>query len=126
MILLHKDFRFEAAHKLEHHDGKCRRLHGHSWKMTITLCGDELIREGPKQGMLVDYGDIKAIVDPIVEQYLDHHYLNETLGMSTPTSENIAIWLWGNLASVLDYCHLSLYEIIIEETCTARCCLRRS
>jgi 6-pyruvoyltetrahydropterin/6-carboxytetrahydropterin synthase len=121
MIMLEKEFRFEAAHRLENHDGKCRRLHGHSWKMTVAVFGDELISQGPKQGMLMDYGDIKAVVDPIVEQYLDHYYLNETLLMSNPTSENIAIWLWNKLSSAFESYDRPLYEIRVEETCTARC-----
>lgn len=119
--LLHKEFRFEAAHMLPLHDGKCKRLHGHSWKGTIIVSGTKLQNEGPKSGMVLDYGDIKAALDPIVEQMLDHHYLNMTLPLDNPTSEEIARWLFYLLKT-----KLPMYGVIIEETCTARCVFMES
>ena len=73
---LYKEFRFEAAHRLPHHDGKCARLHGHSWVCRIYIQGDRLIESGPKQGMLMDFGDVKTYMKPLLDQYLDHYYLN--------------------------------------------------
>lgn len=118
MYTLKKEFRFEAAHKLPAHDGKCRNLHGHSWIGRVIVKGTELHLTGSKAGMLVDFADLSKIVKPVVEEFLDHHYLNETLQMENPTSERIAHWLFerfnmqiGNLAAVE-----------IEETCTSSCC----
>ncbi len=115
MYQISKTFRFEDSHQLPNHDGKCRRLHGHSWVGKVTIQGSILQIEGPKAGMLMDYGDIKKIVDPIVEEYLDHHHLNESLEMMNPTSEHIAEWLFYKLLPNLP----NLHSVCIEETCTS-------
>jgi 6-pyruvoyltetrahydropterin/6-carboxytetrahydropterin synthase len=123
MFILEKDFEFCAAHRLEHHDGKCRELHGHNFKMTVAVVGQSLHVDGPKRGMVMDYATLKGIVSLLVDRYLDHHFLNETLATDSPTSEVIAEWLWRQLApefSAMD-CGVFLHEIVIEETCTARC-----
>lgn len=112
---LEKDFTFEASHRLPGHDGKCVRLHGHSWKGTVIVRGGTLHEEGPKKGMLVDYGDIKAAINPIVEGYLDHWHLNDTVSVN-PTSENIARWVYKQLVGRLP----GLAAVRIEETCTSR------
>ena len=77
-VSLTKTFRFEAAHWLpcfpEGH--KCRRMHGHSFKVDVVVTGE--LPEG--QAYLVDYGDIKAAIDPI-ENQLDHYVLNDIEGL---------------------------------------------
>jgi len=114
--LIYKEFRFEAAHKLPHHDGKCRRLHGHSWTGRVYVKGNKLIEDGSKQGMLLDFDDIKKYLQPILTDFLDHHYLNETTGLLNPTSEAIAKWVFEKLeASSLP----GLYSVEIQETCTS-------
>jgi 6-pyruvoyltetrahydropterin/6-carboxytetrahydropterin synthase len=119
---LEKAFTFEAAHNLPSHDGKCRRVHGHSWKGKIVVRGNELQQHGPKKGMLLDYADIRAAVTPMLEQYLDHWDLNETTGLENPTSEEIARWIYGYLATVAIVPWLELiYCIEVEETCTSAC-----
>lgn len=123
---LQKDFRFESAHKLPNHDGKCARLHGHSWLGTVFLEGNALEPDGPKAGMVLDYGDVKAALEPIVER-LDHNYLNEIL--DNPTSEEIARWVFHQLRDALDGegsgrvsgQRIRVIAVRIEETCTARC-----
>jgi 6-pyruvoyltetrahydropterin/6-carboxytetrahydropterin synthase len=62
---LSKEFTFEAAHRLPRHDGKCARLHGHSWKMLVEVESPELHKSGPKSGMVMDFGDIKAAVEKL-------------------------------------------------------------
>jgi 6-pyruvoyltetrahydropterin/6-carboxytetrahydropterin synthase len=113
-VRLTKTFHFEAAHDLptfpEGH--KCRRLHGHSFKFDVVVEGDV----EPAKGYLIDYGEIKAVTDPIVKR-LDHYYLNEIEGLSNPTSEVLAKWLWDKLKPLLP--HLS--AVIIYETCTSAC-----
>jgi 6-pyruvoyltetrahydropterin/6-carboxytetrahydropterin synthase len=143
MFRLEKQFRFEAAHHLPGHDGKCARVHGHSWVGTVVVEGHFLIGKGPKTGMLLDYGDLSAIVKDVVEEFLDHHDLNVTLvapkHIKTPTSEEIAQWLFQTLepkvrkliherdrdvpAYILER-QTWLAEVIVEETCTARCVFR--
>lgn len=119
-VLITKKFRFESAHYLpEMPEGhKCRRLHGHSFQMEVNVMGDI----HPKTGLLMDFGDIKALVKPYV-QMLDHWCINEvgerekiTL-LQNPTSENLAQWFFETLEPQLP----GLYSVIIHETCTTRC-----
>ena len=82
-----RTFKFDAAHKLPHYDGKCQNLHGHSWKIQVKVLG-KVQTEGPKQGMIVDFSDLKDTVNRVVLGDLDHHYLNDFL--DNPTAENLA------------------------------------
>lgn len=116
-IELRKSFQFEAAHLLPYlpESHKCRRLHGHSFRAEIVVAGecDE------KLGWLMDYADITSAFKPLWEQ-LDHRYLNEVPGLENPTSENLARWIWERLQPRLPL----LTEVIVAETCTARCVFR--
>ena len=115
-----KEFRFEASHQLPHHDGKCARLHGHSWRMVVRVRADGLALNGPKQGMVMDYGDLKAILNPIVEK-LDHHHLNDIPGLANPTSEVISQWVALQVESEFKKLGCHLDSITIGETCTCEC-----
>lgn len=117
MFTLKKEFRFEAAHKLPSHDGKCARLHGHSWRMVIVVQGQALQGNGSKAGMLVDYTEISDVVKPLVESKLDHHYLNESTGLENPTSEILARWMFDEIFDKLP----GLVAVQIDETCTSSC-----
>ena len=119
MFALRKQFRFEASHQLHQHDGKCARLHGHSWVGYVEVQGEKLIETGPKSGMLVDYGDLKDAMTVMVVKYLDHHHLNETLGISDPTSEKIAHWCYHYLIHTVPQANCRLVAVVIEETCTS-------
>lgn len=121
MYRLTKEFRFEAAHQLPDHDGKCARLHGHSWKGQIIVEGDALITSGPKAGMLIDYGDLSKAIAPIVEKYLDHYFLNQSTGLENPTSECLALWVYHALLKEDVRLEAFLKAVVIEETCTSRC-----
>ena len=114
---LRKTFQFEAAHLLPHLAGshKCRRLHGHSFRVEVVVAGEC----DPKLGWLMDYADISEAFKPLFEQ-LDHRYLNEIPGLENPTSENIAAWIWQRLKPKLPL----LTEIIVAETCLSRCVYR--
>jgi 6-pyruvoyltetrahydropterin/6-carboxytetrahydropterin synthase len=117
MWRLEKEFLFEASHQLPHHDGKCKRLHGHSFKGRLVCEGHELQYQGPKQGMLIEYADMKQVMKPLLENYLDHHHLNETLKLESPTAEEIARWIYDQVKIALPL----LTAVIIDETCTSRC-----
>lgn len=114
---LRKTFQFEAAHLLPRlpKSHKCRRLHGHSFKVEIAIAG----QCDKTTGWLMDYADISALFHPIWEK-LDHYYLNEIRGLENPTSENIAVWIWGKLKPKLPL----LIEVVVAETCTARAVYR--
>ena len=111
---LTKTFRFEAAHWLptfpEGH--KCRRLHGHSFRVDVVVRGEV----PPEQGYLLDYGEIKRVLDP-VEQRLDHYLLNEIEGLENPTAEQIAKWIWDRIQPDLPLLH----AVRVHETCTSAC-----
>ena len=79
-------FTFDGAHFLPGYEGKCSRLHGHTWKVEVTFEGVV----SKESGMVIDF----LILDKVVGKYvsvLDHHLLNDTLEM--PTAENIVLWL---------------------------------
>lgn len=117
---LKKKFTFEAAHFLPHHEGKCKRLHGHSWAGWVEVEGDQLHTSGPSSGMVMDFACIAAAVKPMVEQFLDHYLLNESLGLESPTSEAVAEWVYGMLRRQ----GLPVSAVTIEETCTSVCTYR--
>lgn len=117
---LEKTFRFEASHQLPLHDGKCKRLHGHTWVGRVAVEGDTLAKEGAKTGMVMDYGDISAVINPLVASHLDHYHLNESTGLENPTSEELARWIYERLKPAL----WGLVEVTIEETCTCKATYR--
>ena len=116
-MLIRKQFRFEAAHVLPHHNGKCARLHGHSYKLEVTIAGP-LRSTGPDQGMVMDFGDLSAIVKSEVLERLDHSHLNDLL--PNPTCECILEWITDALSK-----HIPLLdEVVLWETDTACAALR--
>jgi 6-pyruvoyltetrahydropterin/6-carboxytetrahydropterin synthase len=116
-IELRKTFQFEAAHLLPRlpKSHKCRRLHGHSFRVEVVVCGEL----DPRLGWVMDYGGISDAFKPIWRR-LDHHYLNEIPGLENPTSENLAGWIWKRLKPRLPL----LTEIVVAETCLSRCVYR--
>lgn len=113
-VRLVHEFRFEAAHLLpkvpEGH--KCRRLHGHSFKVEIAVRGPV----SNETGWFVDFSDLYAAWQPLYE-LLDHHYLNEVPGLENPTSEVLSKWIWDRMKKKLP----SLSRVTLFETCDARC-----
>jgi 6-pyruvoyltetrahydropterin/6-carboxytetrahydropterin synthase len=112
-----KEFTFEAAHDLPNtpEGHKCRRLHGHSFRVRLSVEGEV----DPVTGWVMDYAEIKAAFKPIWD-LLDHHYLNNIPGLENPTSEVIAKWIWAELKPLLP----ELSEVKLWETCTAGCTYR--
>jgi 6-pyruvoyltetrahydropterin/6-carboxytetrahydropterin synthase len=114
---LRKTFQFEAAHHLPElsRTHKCRRLHGHSFQVEIVVEGEC----DPKLGWVMDYAELSRLFRPLWEK-LDHRYLNRVRGLENPTSENVAAWIWRRLRPKLPL----LKEVVVAETCTARCVYR--
>jgi 6-pyruvoyltetrahydropterin/6-carboxytetrahydropterin synthase len=117
VVDLTKEFRFEAAHLLPNapKGHKCARLHGHSFRVEITIRGPV----DPVSGWLMDFADLKKAFAPLEEQ-LDHRYLNDIPGLENSTSENLAHWIWTHLHDRLPH----LAEITVHETCTSKCVYR--
>lgn len=116
-VRLTKDFTFEAAQTLPHAPAghKCQRMHGHSFKVEVSVEGETV----PATGWFYDHAVIGRAMKPLVD-LLDHSYLNEIAGLENPTIENMAAWFWQKLAPQCP----GLAEIVIHETPTARCSYR--
>lgn len=112
-----KDFVFEAAHRLQRHDGKCKNLHGHSYKVQVAVAGVGMQEEGPQTGMLFDFGVLSEWWKAN-EALLDHATILEegdplVAAISTvpgqrmvlfswpPTAEHLAVWLRNDLENWL-------------------------
>ena len=112
-----KTFRFEAAHTLpqapEGH--KCRRLHGHSYRVDVHVTGPV----DPQTGWVMDFGTIKQAVEPILGE-LDHRFLDEIPGLENSTSEMLARFLWDRLSPSLP----NLSAVTVWESDTSRCIYR--
>lgn len=137
-IRITKEFTFETGHALYGYDGKCRNVHGHSYKLSVTVIGTPIQEEGHKKlGMVIDFGDLKQIVKEEVVDPFDHatvfnrntpHVdLASTLEKSghkviladyQPTSENMVIDFAGKIRARLPE-SLELHSLQLRETGTA-------
>ena len=117
---LTKTVQFEASHQLVEHDGKCARLHGHSWRAHVTVKGSTLNMKGPQRGMLIDYGELGKTL-AWVHSVLDHSHLNDHQSiLGYPTSENVAHWIYHAVEARLPT-NVMMDSVVVEETCGARC-----
>ena len=137
-IRLTKEFSFEAAHSLEGYDGACREIHGHSYRLFVTIKGEPSTDEcDPKQGMVMDFGLLKQIVNEQIISRLDHsfivrrteqglalrevlseHYDNIVMVDYQPTCENmLADFAERLLESLPD--DVELYSLRLHETATS-------
>ncbi|MFW0793291.1 6-carboxytetrahydropterin synthase QueD [Gordonia sp. CPCC 205515] len=109
-----REFTFESAHRLPNvpEGHKCARLHGHSYRLTVTVGGPI----DDRLGWVMDFGDLKTAVEPLVRS-LDHRALNEVEGLENPTSENLAIWIWDRLSPDIQ----GLRSVRVRETATSGC-----
>jgi len=105
-VKVRRSFDFDAAHRLPRHPGKCRALHGHSYRLVVTV--DRAV--DPASGLAVDFSDLKAVVKREVVDLLDHSFVNDRI--ENPTAEVMAVWIWNRLAGPL----AGLAEIELFET----------
>jgi 6-pyruvoyltetrahydropterin/6-carboxytetrahydropterin synthase len=105
-------FTFEAAHRLSSvpDTHKCARLHGHSYKVEVSL-------RGPITPYWVfDFEDLQKCMKPLLAQ-LDHHTLNDVEGLFEPTAERLAVWIFHRVKETFSG---YLFEVIVHETATSR------
>lgn len=114
---IRKQFRFEAAHVLPYHQGKCARVHGHSYRLEVAL-GGPLQTQGPATGMIEDFESVEEVVRAEVIDSLDHTSLNDRI--ENPTCERIILWIWERLAPKFE----GLEELVLWETATSCAVLR--
>lgn len=137
VIRVTKRFHFEMAHTLYEYDGLCRNIHGHSYNLEITCIGKPRIEPGhPKDGMVLDFSELKEIVKSRVVSRFDHALMvnrlvsdkqKELLKQTTqriifvdfqPTSENIAAYIAEILQQHLPE-GVTLFSIRLYETVTS-------
>lgn len=135
-IRVTKTFRFEMAHALHGYDGKCAQMHGHSYKLLVTIIGEPNVEEdNPKLGMVIDFGDLKRIVNEQIISKLDHAVLlSKNSGNVTaetaellqnvvyvnyqPTCENMLIDMAAKLQGKLPG-GVELHSLKLEETASS-------
>lgn len=131
MILrITKEFKFEMAHALLDYDGPCKNIHGHSYRLLVTLKGKIISENNSKKGMVYDFSDLKAIVQKYIIDKFDHALvLNKDSADSLldslqhqqlvtvdfqPTCENLcaffAFQLQLHLPPSVELHHVKLYE----------------
>ncbi|MBA5942280.1 MAG: 6-carboxytetrahydropterin synthase QueD [Methanophagales archaeon] len=92
---------FSAAHSLSRHLGKCKNLHGHTYKVDVVVEGEK--REDT--GCVADFADIKAVIEDVIV-LVDHKYLNEIIHY--PTTENIALFIKAEIEKRLNGSNLAV------------------
>lgn len=105
-----KEFVFEAAHFLPGHPGLCKNLHGHSYKLQVGVCGPI----NDETGMVVDFKDLKILVEKTIIGKMDHAFLNEfeedDFPCGQPTAERMLEWMLPQLSKYFPVKFLRLWE----------------
>lgn len=109
-----KQFKFEAAHRLDNHSGKCQRLHGHSYRVDVMARGPIKERNGASdEGMVLDFAVLSTAWEPL-HRMLDHRFLND-LFMFPTTAENLAEWMLEELHEQVP----AVFSVRVWETASA-------
>jgi|SRR5580658_2239742 queuosine biosynthesis protein QueD len=130
MLTISKSFTFEASHVLPRHPGKCARLHGHSWKLTVSVTGPV----NPETGFVLDYKELSDMINIQIISGLDHRHLGQGIAQLPgglvyppfeedfyPSSENLVVRIAGIFGPLLKNRFppdISLSEVRLAETCT--------
>jgi len=136
-IRLTKEFDFEMAHSLLNYDGLCKHIHGHSYKLAVTVIAvPNWNKESPKRGMVMDFGDLKSIVTRLIVKPLDHAFVinsetpedfytsnNQFFGRMIkvdyqPTCENMVIDFAKKIMEELPV-GINLFSVKLHETATS-------
>jgi len=136
IIRVTKEFDFEMAHALDCHDGKCHNIHGHTYELSVTFIGEPIDAPGtPKDGMVIDFSDLKKIVKENVVDIFDHalvlrdnsrflgsidHKINPRLMLVPyqPTAEKLLEHMVEIIKENLPD-HINLYSVLLRETNTS-------
>ena len=135
MVRITKEFKFEMAHALHGYDGLCKNIHGHSYKLCVTVKGKIKNDKGnPKDGMVLDFDVLKSIVKPEIINKYDHSLVlnanspHSEIDLSAfekvfflpfqPTSENLVTDFALKIKSKLPQ-EIELYKVVLSETATS-------
>ena len=116
-----KKFSFDAAHFLPNYKGKCKNIHGHCWELHIGFKGPV----NPETGMVIDFVEIKQIINQLIINQLDHQFLNQLLTKwefpcYCPTAENMVAWIIKVLKKEIPpFIMLLLNSVRLYETSTS-------
>jgi 6-pyruvoyltetrahydropterin/6-carboxytetrahydropterin synthase len=131
-----REFRFEMAHMLEGYDGLCSHIHGHSYRLFVTVQGTPLQDEtSPKNGMTIDFGELKRLVNGLIVERFDHSLVvrrslagrlpaglpgfERVVAVDyQPTCENMAVDFASVLRAALP-AGLRLYSLRLHETASS-------
>ncbi len=106
-MLVSKEFTFDSAHFLTKYHGKCENMHGHTYRLRVTVSGPV-----GEEGMVVDFKELKALVKERVIDRYDHQNLNDFF--ENPTAELIAMRIWEDLVGAVS--GAKLFEVVLWET----------
>lgn len=112
-MIIAKHFEFEASHQLPNEEcyGKCRNLHGHTYKLTVKVAG-----QLTEKGWVANFSEVKKVVmDKIVDR-LDHSHLNESTGLPITTAENLLFWMENEIREDLKAINCRLHSMVLYET----------
>jgi len=114
---------FSSAHRLRDYNGECERLHGHNWKVQISVASDVL----SDLGMVMDFKDLKSNVKPLIGK-LDHQYLNDIPPFTeiNPTTENISKYLFDEFSKLINTDQIKVTKVEIWESTTSSASYTRS
>lgn len=118
-VYITKRFTFEACHHLPNYNGKCANVHGHSYKLEVTVSAEKNFTMGhssPYNSMVIDFSTLKSIVNAEVVNKYDHQDLNEFFAM--PTAEAMVVEMFEDIRSKLDDMlgYVRLEEVKLWET----------
>ena len=116
MYELSVELEFSAAHHLRDYPGKCSRLHGHNYRVEVSVAGAEL----DKNGMLLDFGRLRELCREAVAEF-DHSLLNDHpfFQQENPTSENIARYIYGQITQMLAHTPVAVASVRVWESATS-------
>lgn len=112
-MLITKTFEFEAAHRLPDHEGACARLHGHTYRLEVTINGPLRFDSASDYGFVMDFKKLSEIVKDVIIRRCDHQLLNDVLKFR-PTAELMAVYFFGliehELSDGIEVDKISLWE----------------
>ncbi|MGC9125463.1 MAG: 6-carboxytetrahydropterin synthase QueD [Caldisericaceae bacterium] len=108
MFCIEREFFFDAAHRVVDYSGKCENLHGHTYKLLVSVTG-----ELKPDGMVLDFAILKRVVENSVIAELDHKFLNDIF--DNPTTELVAKWIFDRLSHEFKAYNCSVSEIVLFE-----------
>ena len=111
LATINKQFTFHASHRLPNHDGLCRNLHGHTYRMEVFVTGVIRPVSGDSdEGMVLDFGELKDIYAEMIEPLVEHRHLNESLKGVLPEGDDNALTTSENLASWMRDVFVGVYQ----------------